>query len=98
MRKSIGYLAIIVCIFCLTGQAIAQNSNDCNDAKAQVTRLESRLKDWPAISRYHDANSTVAPVEKNEARVVFMGDRSQITGTNPDSEVFSQVVLISTEA
>src|SRR5260370_360199 len=74
MRTSLGYAAIIVCIFCLTGRAIAQDSNGCNDAKAQVTRLENRLKDWPAISRYHDANSTVAPVEKNETRVVFMGD------------------------
>ena len=74
MRTSLGYAAIIVCIFCVSGRAIAQDSNDCNDAKAQVTRLENRLKDWPAISRYHDANSTVAPVEKNETRVVFMGD------------------------
>jgi lysophospholipase L1-like esterase len=74
MRTSIGYAAIIVCIFCVTGRAIAQDSNECADTKAQVTRLENTLKDWPAISRYHDANSTVAPVEKNETRVVFMGD------------------------
>src|SRR6266404_6103017 len=74
MRTSLGYAAIIVCIFCVTGRAIAKDSNDCANTKAQVTQLENRLKDWPAISRYHDANSTVAPVEKNETRVVFMGD------------------------
>ena len=42
--------------------------------KAQVTRLESRLKDWPATARYRELNAKVAPPVKDEKRVVFMGD------------------------
>ena len=46
----------------------------CVETKAQVTRLENRLKDWPALARYHDANATVVAPGKGEQRVVFMGD------------------------
>jgi lysophospholipase L1-like esterase len=49
-------------------------TDPCADAKTQVTRLETRLKDWPAVARYRDENSKVAPRTKNEQRVVFMGD------------------------
>ncbi|HEY0729326.1 MAG TPA: GDSL-type esterase/lipase family protein, partial [Pyrinomonadaceae bacterium] len=30
--------------------------------------------DWPNLARYGEANKNVAPPEKNEQRVVFMGD------------------------
>jgi lysophospholipase L1-like esterase len=46
----------------------------CAEAKAQLTRLENRLRDWPALGRYHDANVKVAAPAKGEQRVVFMGD------------------------
>jgi lysophospholipase L1-like esterase len=46
----------------------------CVETKAAVTRLETRLKDWPALGRYRDANATVAAPAKDEQRVVFMGD------------------------
>ena len=36
--------------------------------------METRLKDWPALANYRDANKTVAARAKNEPRVVFMGD------------------------
>lgn len=36
-------------------------SNDCKN-------------DWPNLARYREANAKVAPPEKNEPRVVFMGD------------------------
>jgi lysophospholipase L1-like esterase len=42
--------------------------------RAQAARAEARLKDWPALARYHDDNSKVAPRAKDEKRVVFMGD------------------------
>src|SRR2546421_12447532 len=47
---------------------------DCAAAQAQVNRLETRLKDWPALANYRDANKTVAARAKNEPRVVFRGD------------------------
>jgi len=52
----------------------AEESTECTQAKAIVTRLETRLTDWPAIGRYHDDNRKVTAPAKNEKRVVFMGD------------------------
>jgi len=57
--------------------AVAQTTTvvaDCADARAQITRLEARLKDWPALARYREANAKVAPRVRDERRVVFMGD------------------------
>ena len=65
-------LAVLLGVF---GCAAAQPAADpCADTKAQLTRAENRLKDWPALARYHDANSQLAQPATNEARVVFMGD------------------------
>ncbi len=36
--------------------------------------MERRLKDWPQINRYRDANAKVPPPVRNENRVVFLGD------------------------
>ena len=49
-------------------------ADPCADAKNQVTRLEARLRDWPALARYREANAKVPALAKNEQRVVFMGD------------------------
>lgn len=49
-------------------------SAECTQAKATVTRLETTLRDWPALARYHDDNGKVTAPAKNEKRVVFMGD------------------------
>lgn len=51
-----------------------QEPQECVQAKASVTRLETRLKDWPAILRYREENIKVIPAAKGERRVVFMGD------------------------
>jgi lysophospholipase L1-like esterase len=52
----------------------AGESTECTQAKATVTRLETRLTDWPALGRYRDDNGKVTAPAKNEKRVVFMGD------------------------
>jgi len=49
-------------------------ADPCAETKAQVTRLETRLKDWPALARYRDENTKATAPAKNEQRVVFMGD------------------------
>jgi lysophospholipase L1-like esterase len=51
-----------------------QESTECAQAKATVTRLETRLRDWPALGHYRDDNGKIAAPAKNEKRVVFMGD------------------------
>jgi lysophospholipase L1-like esterase len=47
---------------------------DCAAEKTRADRAESRLKDWPNLGRYREANMKVTVPEKNEGRVVFMGD------------------------
>jgi lysophospholipase L1-like esterase len=54
--------------------SITTESAECTAAKAAVTRLETRLRDWPALARYHDDNAKVVAPEKKEKRVVFLGD------------------------
>src|SRR5436190_2377126 len=71
-------ITICVAVFLLSLTSAAaqstQTSSDCADIKAQVTRLETRLRDWPALGRYRDANTKVKAPPKGEHRVVFMGD------------------------
>jgi lysophospholipase L1-like esterase len=52
----------------------APETPECTQAKATVTRLETRLKDWPALARYRDDNAKAIASAKDEKRVVFMGD------------------------
>src|ERR1700704_3679763 len=61
-------------LFTLAQTGSPAPTDSCADAKAQVTRLENRLKDWPALARYRDENTKVMAPAKNERRVVFMGD------------------------
>ncbi len=69
---------VLVAVFLLSLTSAAaqsnQTSSDCADIKAQVTRLETRLRDWPALARYRDANKKIDAPAKGEHRVVFMGD------------------------
>jgi lysophospholipase L1-like esterase len=39
-----------------------------------MVRQDARLRDWPQLVRYRDANRTLAAPAIGEARVVFMGD------------------------
>jgi len=68
----IGILAIL--LFAGSIQAQPAAANDCAETKTQLTRAQTRLNDWPALARYHDANAKVTLPLKGEARVVFMGD------------------------
>jgi lysophospholipase L1-like esterase len=68
------FLACLVTLACVCFARAQNAENPCAEAQAQVTRLEGRLKDWPALGRYRDANVKAAPPSKGERRVVFMGD------------------------
>jgi lysophospholipase L1-like esterase len=68
-------LSGIIILFAFSTLASAQTAADpCAETKTHVTRLESRLKDWSALSRYREANEKTAVPQKGEQRVVFMGD------------------------
>ena len=65
---------LMICFTLASAQSATQESPELTEAKARLTRLENQLKDWPALGRYREANSKVAPPAKDEKRVVFMGD------------------------
>ena len=58
----------------LLGYAQTAKVPDCAEETKRADRAEARLKDWPQIGRYHDADASVSPPAKNEDRVVFLGD------------------------
>jgi lysophospholipase L1-like esterase len=50
---------------------------DCAETAAALTRLmgsDVRLRDWPNLARYRDANQRLGGPKTGESRVVFMGD------------------------
>jgi lysophospholipase L1-like esterase len=52
-------------------------SASCPELATALTGLmrnDMRLRDWAEMVRYREANKTVAPPARGEARVVFMGD------------------------
>src|SRR6266480_792347 len=55
----------------------------CAEITTRATRAENRLKDWPALARYHDANTKLGAPGKDENRVVFMGDSITDSWQNP---------------
>jgi len=46
----------------------------CAEITKRAARAEAKLKDWPALARYRDANAKTGAPNADEARVVFMGD------------------------
>jgi lysophospholipase L1-like esterase len=64
----------LICLTPATAQTVTQESQELSEAKARITQLENRLRDWPALGRYREANAKVAPPAKDERRVVLMGD------------------------
>jgi lysophospholipase L1-like esterase len=67
-------ILLLMCTVLATAQTSSPETPDCAAVRAQATRLESRLSDWPALARYRNDNSKVGPASKDERRVVFMGD------------------------
>ncbi|HXG57312.1 MAG TPA: SGNH/GDSL hydrolase family protein [Vicinamibacterales bacterium] len=43
-------------------------------ALTALSRNDVRLRDWPNLARYREANRTLAPLAPGDQRVVFMGD------------------------
>jgi len=78
MRAMIVALSILM----LSGQTTPsspppQPETGCPEMAAALQSLlrnDVRLRDWPQLARYRDANRGVAAPAAGEARVVFMGD------------------------
>src|SRR5260370_33175991 len=60
-------------------EAPAKPAADCAElaeTKARLEAQEKRLKDWPGLARYREANTKVTGPRENEERAGFMGDAS----------------------
>jgi lysophospholipase L1-like esterase len=58
----------------ISAQSGSPAAQDCAEANARLTQMESRLQDWSELARYRDANAQLPSGSANENRVVFMGD------------------------
>ncbi len=59
------------------GGAMGKTVENCGDAAAlqkTVDTQDARLRDWPWLGRYREANASLRAPSKDELRVVFMGD------------------------
>lgn len=84
-RLLVSVIILLTCSALASAQATRQAAPDpCAETKTQLARDEARLKDWPALARYRDANSKVGPPAKGENRVVFMGDSITDGWQNPE--------------
>lgn len=60
-----------------SASAQAPAAATCPEMASALTvlmRNDARLRDWPNLARYRDANRAVTPPSAGESRVVFMGD------------------------
>ena len=55
-------------------QSSAATCPEMARALESLMRNDVRLRDWPLLSRYREANRAVPPPSPSEPRVVFMGD------------------------
>ena len=81
-----GSLLLLLFVCSTAPYAQSQNPPDCSELpalKQRAERAEARLKDWPNLARYHEANAKLAAPAKSENRVVFMGDSITDGWSNP---------------
>jgi lysophospholipase L1-like esterase len=73
----------VVTLMCLAASAQTLSAQTpatpaaCPDVASALTALmrnDARLRDWPNLARYREANRTLPAPSGNNARVVFMGD------------------------
>ena len=80
MKRPIGII-LLLALTALSGLAQGTAATSTSSAAAatadqlaRLERAENKLKDWPNLGRYRDANAKLSPPTKDEHRVVFMGD------------------------
>src|SRR5258707_1880473 len=73
----------IACLATASAQTATPAVDPCAEITTRATRAETKLKDWPALARYYDANTKLGAPGKDENRVVFMGDSITDSWQNP---------------
>src|SRR5260370_32344623 len=74
------FLVVVCIIGACAALASAQTAtpspspvDPCAEITKRAARAEAKLKDWPALARYRDANAKTGAPNADEARVVFIG-------------------------
>jgi lysophospholipase L1-like esterase len=68
---------LFLTVFLLQAPSVHNDLPSCPELARAITdmsRQDARLRDWPQLGRYRDANRQLAPPAAGEPRVVFMGD------------------------
>src|ERR1700692_1235416 len=65
---------LLTSLLLLTVSPAQQGGNPCEALKRQQQEVESRLRDWPNLARYREADTQLGPAVKGESRIVFLGD------------------------
>src|SRR5581483_11415604 len=55
-------------------QSTSAPQDDSAKLRSDLKMAQDKLKDWPNLGRYRDANAQIQPPAAGENRVVFMGD------------------------
>ena len=65
---------LLTSLLLLTVSPAQQGGNPCESLKRQQQEIESRLRDWPNLARYREADTQLGPAVNAESRIVFLGD------------------------
>jgi lysophospholipase L1-like esterase len=66
---------VMACVSSASQSPVAtQAAQGCAELKETLDRVQARLRDWPELNRYRDANAKTVSPSKGEMRVVFIGD------------------------
>ena len=85
-RRALLSFTLLACAAIASAQTLTPSPSPidpCADIKAQAARSDAKLKDWPQVARYREANTTISVPAKDQARVVFMGDSITDSWQNP---------------
>jgi lysophospholipase L1-like esterase len=85
-RRSLLSFTLLACAAIASAQTPTPSPSPidpCADIKAQAARSDAKLKDWPQVARYREANTTISVPAQDQARVVFMGDSITDSWQNP---------------
>jgi lysophospholipase L1-like esterase len=65
---------LLTSLLLLTASPARQDGDPCESLKRQQQEVESRLRDWPSLAHYREADTQLGPAVKGESRIVFLGD------------------------
>lgn len=72
--KIIVVIVAWVALFSAAGAQQKQSSDPCQSLKEERQQIDAKMRDWPSLSQYREADAQLGLPAKGESRIVFMGD------------------------